>query len=109
MLKHRKIPFEVSEAVKRLGENIRIARVRRRIRQEDLAEKCDITRKTLYGIENGLPGIAVGNIFTVLWTLGLIESTRAIAEPDEDEHGKILEAAKQPQRVRDSSDVDNDF
>ena len=109
MPKISNISFEVSEAVKALGAHIRIARVRRRLRQEALAEKCGISRKTLYGIEKGLPGSAIGNIYTVLWALGLLDSTRSVAEPDMDEHGKILEAAKLPKRIRESFDIDNDF
>jgi DNA-binding XRE family transcriptional regulator len=109
MLKTEQVPFEVSETLKKLGENIRVARVRRRMRQEDLAEKCRITRKTLYGIEKGFPGIAIGHILSVLWSLGLLDSAKRIAEPDQDDHGKILEAAQQNQRVRVPSNVDNDF
>jgi transcriptional regulator with XRE-family HTH domain len=109
MLKSETIPFEVSEVVKKLGENIRLARVRRRMRQEELAEKCRISRKTLYSIETGFPGIGIGTIFSVLWTLGLLDSAKLLAAPDQDEHGRILEAAQQKQRVRDPVKVDNDF
>jgi DNA-binding XRE family transcriptional regulator len=109
MLKSEPIPFEVSEVVKKLGENIRLARVRRRMRQDELAEKCRISRKTLYAIETGFPGIGIGTIFSVLWTLGLLDSAKLLAAPDQDEHGRILEAAQQKQRVRDPVKVDNDF
>ena len=109
MLKLEKIPFEVSEAVKKLGENIHLARIRRRMRQEELAEKCRISRKTLYAIENGFPGIGIGTIFSVLWALGLLDSAKILASPDQDEHGKILEVAQRRQRVRDPVNVDNDF
>ncbi|MEI8030593.1 MAG: helix-turn-helix transcriptional regulator [Comamonadaceae bacterium] len=109
MLKSEPLPFEVSEVVKQLGENIRLARVRRRMRQDELAEKCRISRKTLYAIENGFPGIAIGTIFSVLWALGLLDSAKVLAAPDQDEHGRILEAAQQKQRVRDPVKVDNDF
>ena len=103
------LPFEVEQAVQRLGQNIRRARVRRRMSQEDLAKACQITRKTLYAIESGVPGIAVGTLFSVLWALGLIGSAAHLADPDKDEHGKVLEAARQPKRVRHSSEIDNDF
>jgi transcriptional regulator with XRE-family HTH domain len=104
------LPFEVRKAVGKLGERIRIARIRRRMSQDELAMACDISRRTLYRIESGEAGIAVGNIFTVLWKLGLLDSTKMLADPDLDEHGKILESARMPQRVRSSaSDIDNDF
>jgi transcriptional regulator with XRE-family HTH domain len=109
ILKTEPVAFDVSEAVKKLGENIRVARIRRRMRQEELAEKCRISRKTLYAIEKGFPGIGIGNIFAVLWALGLLDSATSLASPDQDEHGKIMEASQQRQRVREPVVIDNDF
>ena len=102
-------PLEVTSAVHRLGENIRLARVRRRLSQEELAQACDITRKTLYALEKGAPGATIATAFTVLWKLGLLNTAVALADPDADEHGKILEAARRPKRVRHPVDSDNDF
>ena len=104
-----RLPLEVSEAIKLLGENIRAARVRRELTQEELAQRCQIARKTLYAIERGSPGIALGTVYSVLWTLGLLDSARELAHRDKDEHGKILEAARQKQRVRSPALPDNDF
>lgn len=103
------LPFEVSEALLRLGENIRLARLRRRMSQDELAQKCHISRKTLYAFENGSAGVSAGTLFSVLWTLGLLSSSAALADPDKDVHGKTLEAARQPKRVRHSTLLDNDF
>ena len=102
-------PLEVASAVQRLGENIRLARVRRRSSQEELAQACGITRKTLYALEKGATGTTVGTFFTVLWKLGLLDSAAALADPEADEHGKILEAARRPKRVRHPAGSDNDF
>jgi DNA-binding XRE family transcriptional regulator len=107
LLTRLKAPFEVQQSVERLGENIRAARVRRRMSQDQLAQACHITRKTLYAIEKGAPGIGIGTIYTVLWALGLLPTAAHMADPDSDEHGKILEAARQPKRVRQATD--NDF
>ena len=103
------IPLEVTSATQRLGENIRLARVRRRLSQEELALACGITRKTIYALEKGAPGASVTTAFTVLWKLGLLGTAAALADPDADEHGKILEAARRPKRVRNPVDIDNDF
>jgi transcriptional regulator with XRE-family HTH domain len=100
MLKVSSTPFEVDQAIKVLGERIRLARVRRRMSQEDLAKACQIARRTLYGVESGAPGIAIGHVYTVLWALGLLSTTNGIADPDADGHGKTLDAARQAQRVR---------
>jgi DNA-binding XRE family transcriptional regulator len=104
-------PLEVTTAVQRLGENVRLARVRRHLGQEELAQACGITRKTLYALEKGAPGASVATAFTVLWKLGLLNTAAALANPDADEHGKILEAARRPKRVRSpvANDSENDF
>ncbi|HSV51822.1 MAG TPA: helix-turn-helix domain-containing protein [Burkholderiaceae bacterium] len=111
MRKRSAFPFEVSESAVKLGENLRVARVRRSMTQDDLALRCNITRKTLSEIEKGQPGVTYGNVLTVLWTLGLLEGVKKVADPDADEHGRILDAARQPKRIRNSSAsaIDNDF
>lgn len=109
MARHSQTSFEVTELLRTIGNNIRTARTRRSMQKEELAQKCGITRKTLYSIEKGEPGPSIGNLLTVLWTLGLLDSAKAIAHPDNDEHGKILEAARQRIRVRKIAVPDNDF
>ena len=103
------LPLEVTRAAQRFGENVRLARVRRHMTQEELAQACGITRKTLYALEKGASGATVATAFTVLWKLGLLSTAAALADPDSDEHGKILEAARRPKRVRNPVDSDNDF
>lgn len=102
------LPREVQTCIEELGQRVRIARVRRRLSTEHLAQACGISRRTLYRIETGDPGIAMGTFMSVLWKLGLLESLRGVADPDTDDHGKILEAASRPRRVRTPA-PDNDF
>lgn len=102
------LPLEVLKSVELLGERIRTARLRRHLGMDELAKACGIGRRTLYRIENGEPGVAIGSMLAVLWKLGLLDTVRAVASPDDDEHGKILEAARRPQRVR-APASDNDF
>ncbi len=102
-------PLEVTTAALQLGQNIRVARIRRRMSQEELAQACGITRKTLYALEKDGTASTLGTVFTVLWKLGLLSTAAALADPDADEHGRILEAARRPLRARRSAAVDNDF
>jgi transcriptional regulator with XRE-family HTH domain len=102
------LPLEVRKTVNELGQRIRTARIRRRMSQDELAQASGIGRRTLYRIESGEAGIALGTMLAVLWKLGLLDSVKGVANPDEDEHGKILEAAQRPQRIR-ASISDNDF
>lgn len=103
------LPFEVRQALVKLGENLRTARIRRQIDQDDLATAAQVTRKTLYALEKGTPGVSVGTLLSVLWSLGLLDTMSAVADPDRDEHGRIREAARRPKRVGKPAGNDNDF
>ena len=103
------VPREVRARLEGLGECVRIARVRRGMGTQELADECGIGRRSLYRIERGDAGVALGTYLTVLWKLGLLDTVQGVANPDDDEHGKILEAARRPARVRAPAPRDNDF
>jgi transcriptional regulator with XRE-family HTH domain len=54
-----------------LGENIKLARLWRKLTAEQVAERAGIGRKTLYSIELGSPSVSMGNYLQVLFVLGL--------------------------------------
>jgi len=103
------LPLEVSDALKRLGANVRLARIRRQMTQAELARACQMTAKTLHELEAGAPGIAIAKVLSALWALGLLADAVALANPEHDEHGKTLERARSPQRVRARVQNENDF
>ncbi len=61
----------VQRRLTEVGENIRLARLRRRISATMMAERAGITRTTLRSLENGDPGVSFGSYATVLFVLGL--------------------------------------
>ena len=83
------VPGEIQSVIKKLGRNIRVARIRRSMPLSELAEKVGVTRKTMMEIEQGKPGSALANYATALWVLGLHDPLAHIADPDADEHGRI--------------------
>jgi transcriptional regulator with XRE-family HTH domain len=91
---------EVSKRVTQLGQRIRIARIRRGLSIVDLADKAGINRNTLNALELGKSGVTLTVFITVLWALGLENTLDSAADPDADTHGKVLEASRQPKRVR---------
>lgn len=54
-----------------LGENLKLARLRRRLSAEQVAERAGISRSTLHLIENGSAGTSLGRLIQVLTVLGL--------------------------------------
>lgn len=65
-----------------LGENIRLARLRRRMTAEQLALRAGMSRKTLYQIEQGSPTVAMGNYLQALFILGLEKDMTQVAAAD---------------------------
>ena len=74
--KHKKV-------LKQMGENIKLARKRRKLTQEQVAERADIVRSTLYLIESGNPSVTIGAYFNVLRVLGLQDDFLKLAADDE--------------------------
>ena len=66
-----------------LGENIRLARLRRRLSSQQLAERAGISRSTMINIEKGHPGVSMGYFLNVLQVLGLENDLRLVARDDE--------------------------
>lgn len=65
-----------------LGENIHLARLRRDLSSEQVAERAGISRNTLIKIERGDEGVAIGMYFRVLIVLGLQDDLLLIARDD---------------------------
>ena len=99
----------VEDALRRLGRNIRIARLRRQLRIQDLAERIGISRFTVADLERGRPGTSAAAYFGALWALGLLDQTHELADPDGDEEGRVLESARAPRRAARLRRLDNDF
>ena len=66
-----------------LGENIKLARKRRKLTTIQVAERAGIDRSTLYLIEKGNPGVSMGAYFNVFQVLGLHDDFLKLAADDE--------------------------
>ena len=66
-----------------VGENIRLARLRRDITAEQLAERAGISRSTLRLVEKGDAGVSFGTYANVLFSLGLEKDIGALGRDDE--------------------------
>jgi len=65
-----------------VGENIKLARKRRRLTTIQVAERAGVDRTTLYQIEKGKASVSMGAYFNVLRVLGLHEDFLKLAADD---------------------------
>lgn len=81
-----------------MGEQIRLARLRRDLTTAQIAERAGIGRTTLVSIEKGEESVANGHYFRVLIALGMGEDITLLAR--DDELGRKLQDAKLETRER---------
>ena len=99
MPKNTTTPHPVIQRLLRdLGENIRLARLRRKLSMRLVAERAGMSRSTLASVERGEPSVTLGSYANVLHCLGLHSDLAAVAL--DDELGRKLQDAQLPTRRR---------
>jgi transcriptional regulator with XRE-family HTH domain len=97
-------PHQPSLAVRRvlrkLGGDIRDARVRRRLTAEVVAQRAFTSRPSLARVEKGDHAVSMGIYAAVLQALGLLDGLGQLADPARDEVGLALAAEELPKRAR---------
>jgi transcriptional regulator with XRE-family HTH domain len=73
---------KIQKILSDLGENIKLARLRRKLSTEQVSERAGISRKTLYLIEKGSASVAIGEYIQVLFVLGLEKDFLKVASDD---------------------------
>jgi transcriptional regulator with XRE-family HTH domain len=83
-VKTRKLSLlpSAEDTLKELGTNIKLARKRRRLTEEQVAERAGIARSTLQLIEKGEAGVAISFYVQVLFVLGLNKDLLKVAADD---------------------------
>jgi len=100
MKKTLTIPIPVNKSLRKLGADLKEARIKRRLTMALVEERAGITHITLSKVEKGSAGVSIGIYAKVMFVLGLIENLNDLAEPDNDTVGKIYDRENLPKRVR---------
>ena len=69
--------------LEQLGENLRLARKRRRLTTGQVAERAGVSRSTLYHLEKGEANSSIGTLLQVLVALKLENDLAKLASDDE--------------------------
>jgi len=101
------LPPVVRESLRQLGENLAIARVRRRESQRVWAKRLGVSIPTLIRMEQGEPGVGIGIYATALWLLGRVQALPDVADPGQDRGALELEVrgAVQRRAVRSAASI----
>jgi len=78
------LPPAATQALRALGENLAIARVRRRESQRAWAKRLGVSVPTLIRLERGDPGVGAGIYATALWLMGRVSALPGLAAPGDD-------------------------
>ena len=95
-------PLPVTRSLIRLGQAISLARRRRLLTQEDLAERIGASVHTVRRMEAGYPGTALVHFVRAFQVFGELDKLDQLLDTSQDTIGLTLMDEKLPQRVRKS-------
>lgn len=93
-------PHAVEQAIRRLGADLRTARLRRNLTIKDVAERLGTGPRAIMDAEKGKPTAAVATFAGLLWTYDLLGRLGDVADPVHDREGSALAAAHSRIRAR---------
>ena len=102
-------PYPVEQAIKRLGANLRTARLRRNLTIEEVAEKIGTGRHAVLAAEKGKPSTSMAVYIALLWTYDLLRAMKTLADPALDEAGLAMASRRERARAEKPGELDSDF
>jgi len=99
--------YIVCQGLKRLGNDLKDARRRRRIKAELMAERLGVTRATLDRMERGEPTVSIGTYMNAIYALDPDKLTGfvSIFSGEKDILGQTISDRELPKRIRGSSKI----
>ena len=94
---------DTEEILKQMGNQIRLARLRRDISVNLVCERAFVSRTTLWKVENGDPGVAIGIYAVILHAIDNMDKDLLKVAKD-DELGRTLQDLKIDVRKRASKE-----
>lgn len=89
----------VERGLRKLGEDISLARRARKMSAQDFADRIGISRATLHRLETGDPGVGINTLAVALHALGRLDALIDIADPMHDATTMMQLREAVPRRV----------
>jgi hypothetical protein len=102
-------PIAVEEALRTLGANLRVARIRRKITLAEMAARLGVGRHVVADAEVGKLTTGIVVYAGMLWSMNLLDGLSALASPNTDEEGLALARHSEPVRARPGGGLSDDF
>jgi transcriptional regulator with XRE-family HTH domain len=103
-------PFAVESAIRKLGADLRTARLRRGLTIGDAASRIGTGVRAVADAEHGKPTTSVAVYAALLWLYDMQGRLADAADPLKDREGLRLQARREPKRARRARrGADNDF
>jgi transcriptional regulator with XRE-family HTH domain len=102
-------PYPVEQALKKVGTNLRTARLRRKLTIQQVAEKIGAGPRAIRAAESGNPSTLVAVYAALLWAYDLLVPFEDLANPADDKEGLALAGLGTGARARKSKGLDNEF
>ena len=102
-------PFAVEQCLKRLGANLRAARLRRNLTIAEVAQKIGAGPRPVAAAEQGKITSAAAVYIALLWAYDLLGPMGDIADPGLDDEGLALDSLRERSRARRTASLDDGF
>jgi transcriptional regulator with XRE-family HTH domain len=102
-------PYPVEQAIKRLGANLRTARLRRNLTIKEVGEKIGTGTRAVSDAERGKISTGIAVYTALLWVYDLLGPMSDLADPARDEEGLALSMRRKRARAEKPEELDSDF
>lgn len=102
-------PYPVERAIKRLGANLRTARLRRNLTIEEIGKKIGTGPRAVSDAEKGKVSTGIAVYTALLWVYDLLGPMNELADPALDDEGLSLSFSKERARASAKEELDDDF
>jgi transcriptional regulator with XRE-family HTH domain len=102
-------PFAVEEALVRLGDRLRTARLRRNLTIAETGKKIGAGPRAVSDAEKGKPSASIAIYVALLWAFDMMAELETVADPARDAEGLALAKRQTRSRARQPRGLDNDF